>query len=82
MSESGEVMTQRYQRGSLRREPRAAGDVWVWRYRVNGVNGVMRQETFPVTEHSTKSEMWVRGGARIDHEAARECWFVAKKPWV
>ncbi len=49
-------MTQRYQRGSLRREHRAAGEVWVWRYRVNGV---MRQETYPVAEHKTKSEMWV-----------------------
>lgn len=49
-------MSPRYQRGSLRREPRAAGEVWVWRYRINGV---MRQETFPANEHKTKSEMWV-----------------------
>ena len=53
----GARMKQRYQRGSLRREYRAGGDVWVWRYRVQGV---MRQETYPVTAYPTKSEMWVQ----------------------
>src|ERR1035438_2193028 len=49
-------MSQRYQRGSLRREKRAGGnDVWVWRYRVNGT---MKQETYKVADYKTKTAMW------------------------
>ena len=49
-------MSQRYQRGSLRREKRAGGnDVWVWRYRLNGT---MKQETHKVADYKTKSVMW------------------------
>ena len=48
-------MSSRYQHGSLRREKRAAGDVWVWRYRVRGV---MKQETNPVAGYKNKTAMW------------------------
>ncbi len=54
---AGEHMTQRYQRGSLRRESRKNGDVWVWRYRIQGV---MRQETYSVAEFPNKFAMWTR----------------------
>jgi hypothetical protein len=41
-------MSLRYQRGSLRREKRAGqGDVWIWRYRLNGT---MKQEKYPVAD--------------------------------
>ena len=33
-TEVEQAMSTRYQRGSVRREPRLSGDVWVWRYRV------------------------------------------------
>ncbi len=48
-------MSPRYQRGSLRREKRAGGDKWVWRYRLTGV---MKQEAYPVADFKTKSVMW------------------------
>jgi integrase len=49
-------MSLRYQRGSLRREKRAGqGDVWIWRYRLNGT---MKQEKYPVADYKTKSAMW------------------------
>lgn len=51
-----QVMAQRYQRGSLRREPRSGGkEVWVWRYRVHGV---MKQEAFPVESFPTENDVW------------------------
>lgn len=49
-------MSLRYQRGSLRCEKRSGkSDVWVWRYRIHGI---MRQETFLVSEHKNKTDMW------------------------
>jgi len=48
-------MSIRYQRGSVRREPRSGGDVWVWRYRVKGI---MKQETFPATKFKVEKELW------------------------
>lgn len=49
-------MSQRYQRGSLRREKRTGGnDVWVWRYRLKGS---MKQETYRAADYKTKTAMW------------------------
>jgi hypothetical protein len=48
-------MSIRYQRGSVRREPRSGGDVWVWRYRVKGI---MKQETFPAKKFKVEKELW------------------------
>lgn len=49
-------MSQRYQRGSVRRESRAGGkDVWVWRYRIKGI---MKQETFPAANFKTERDLW------------------------
>ena len=48
-------MSTRYQRGSVRREPRSSGDVWVWRFRIKGV---MKQETYPVAQFNGEKELW------------------------
>src|SRR4051794_34743667 len=48
-------MSTRYQRGSVRRESRSGGDVWVWRYRIKGI---MKQETYPVAEFNTEKGLW------------------------
>lgn len=49
-------MVERYQKGSLRRQRRKSGaQLWAWRYRLNGV---MKQETFPVTEFPAKRDLW------------------------
>ncbi len=62
--ESEHFMNSRYQRGSLRREKRAGGrDVWVWRYRANGV---MKQETFKASDFNTEREMWKHLAPAVD----------------
>ena len=59
------AMSEVYQRGSIRRgSKRASGrKVWEWRYRVNGV---MRQESFPVAQFKTEKSLWQHLQPRIE----------------
>jgi hypothetical protein len=58
------AMSEVYQRGSIRKVPRAKGcDVWEWRYQVNGKQ---RQQMFPVADYPTEKALWKYLAGSID----------------